>query len=87
VDRWSGDVQLKRPVGFEDSNFTFSVKISDSANPPHDVTEVITVQVSNFKNFFSSSLMLHQESQIVCLGNTKGESITVLLTSCLIGLD
>ena len=45
MDRWSGEVHLKRSLGFEDSNFTFSVKISDSANPPHDVTEVVAVQI------------------------------------------
>ena len=76
IDRWSGDVQLKRGIGFEDSNFTFSVKISDSANPPHDVTEVITVQVvsddSNQLNFDNSFKELSIDEASAMIGAFVG---------------
>jgi hypothetical protein len=37
IDRASGEVQLKRTLGFDNSNFTFTVRFSDSALPPHQV--------------------------------------------------
>jgi hypothetical protein len=45
VDRWSGDVFLKRSLRLEDSNFTFTIRIIDSAIKPHSITEEVTAQV------------------------------------------
>ncbi len=42
---------------------------------------------SMLRNIFSSLQMLRSISQSVCPGKTKGGSITVLLTSCLTGLE